>query len=160
ADVLDGDDRLVGEGGDKFHLPDCKWTRRSPCDADGANGIAVSKERHRHSRTVVAQFVSFKQTVLWIRQHVRNVDQPAFEYGSSSGTSSIQRNRMLFEIPLEFLRGTVVGRDTVQLAIAQENRGFLRFTESRRGLDERVEHRPQVELGAADDLEDLAGRSL
>src|SRR5262249_41311395 len=60
----------------------------------------------------------------------------------------------------EFRRKAKAGGKLQDTVLRLRNRRLVRFAQPRSGLDERIEHRPQVERGATDDLEHVGSGCL
>src|ERR1700737_2487820 len=67
---------------------------------------------------------------------------------------------MLCDPLLKFTREAMASSDTEELAITQVDEGIICLAKPRGRLDERIEHSPEIEGRATDDLEHVGGGSL
>jgi hypothetical protein len=64
--VLNGDHRLVGEGGDQFYLLFVKWTHLNAGERKDANCRSVTQERHSKDRPEPECLLVFNRLVFGI----------------------------------------------------------------------------------------------
>ena len=67
---------------------------------------------------------------------------------------------MLLRILLQLRRHSVARREPIDVAITKEDDRLFRLAKPRRRLGKSIQHRLEVELGAADDLEHISRRCL
>src|SRR5262249_50058417 len=98
--------------------------------------------------------------VIRIGQHIGNVDDPAFEQGTSGSRSRVGLDRQAPDIVHE------LGGEAVRLGAKEHAadlpgyRAPLRLTKSGSRFDQRLQHRLEVEGRAADDLEHIGSGGL
>ena len=91
ADVLDGDDGLVGEGLQQLDLRVRERPRLGPSDADRADRLAVPQHRGRQEAPEAHRPAGLREPVGGILEHVRDLhdragqDRPAGGRPSSAG---------------------------------------------------------------------------
>src|SRR6266511_4233956 len=87
ANVLDGDDRLRGEGLQQRYLLVCKGLYLSAADVDHPDCHPFPQQRRRKkssNTTRLANLPAVRKSICF-RQHVRNVDRPPLEHGLITG---------------------------------------------------------------------------
>src|SRR5262245_20513390 len=87
-DVLDGNDRLVGERLDKLDLPVRKGPDFGPPDRNHPRQCALPEHWDTESRSNSSQLVG-GDPVLGIRENVRDVDGPALDRGTPGSASTV-----------------------------------------------------------------------
>ena len=158
--VLDRDDRLVGEGADQLDLALAERLDPAAAKRDHADRLAFAQQRYAERRADVANRNRLGHRVVRVCGDIGNVEHLTFERGSTSHRSAIDGE---YPVPQG---GLVLGRKgdarhrPVDLAVAGGKMSVFGATEPRRGIDERVENRLQIECRAADDFQHVAGRGL
>jgi hypothetical protein len=115
--ILDGDHRLIREGGDQFDLLVGERLYICSPDENCPYDISLPQERGSERRSVAASLLVLKIGVLSIGQHIGNMHQPAFKRRSSNNTTSIHCDRMLFDVFLIFCREAIACGDTEEFAV-------------------------------------------
>ena len=88
------------------------------------------------------------------------MDDPAFEERASGERAAFDRYRHIFDL-LHVLGREAVGFRAVEHAVLlARNRALVGTAKPDGRFDQRVQHRPQVEGRAADNLERVGGRGL
>ena len=160
TDVLDRDDRLVGECREELHLPVGEGAHLIAPHGDHADRLTLAQHRHAEDRPEAADTLGLGPGVFGIRQHVRDVHRPALERRAPDERRATRRDRILLH-EFAVLSGRAVRRhEPVPVALEPEDESVLRLGQAGGVLDERVEHALEVEGGAADDLEDVTRRGL
>src|SRR5437764_585874 len=85
--VLDGDHRLVSEGGNQFNLPLGEWANRGACQSEHADDVALAYERDAQHGVVVAKSQGLTQLVVGICLGIENMYCRATERGAADYTS-------------------------------------------------------------------------
>ena len=78
ADILDGDAGLVRERGCQFDLLFRKRPHRKPHQHDDAYWISFAQDGHTHDRAKTDHPLHVQQGIVWISQHIRNLNRLAF----------------------------------------------------------------------------------
>jgi hypothetical protein len=115
--ILDCDNGLIGEGRHQLDLLVGKRLHNRSPDEDHPYDIALPQERGSERRSITANPLVLKVSILRIDQHVGNMNQSAFKRRSSNDTASIHRNRMLFDVFLIFGRKAITCGDTEEFAV-------------------------------------------
>ena len=160
ADVLDRDDRLLGEGLQQRDLLGGEWPRLAAPDADGADGGPLAEDRHAEDGSQRDR-LSQRVGVVRVEVGVLDVHEPAIENGTPRGRGAVDGHRI----------GTMEGGDPRLVHAAhrghpelpapgQEHRAEGGVTEPARVLDDGLEDRLLVGRGAGDHPQDLARRRL
>ena len=146
--VLDGDHRLVGEGGDELDLPVGERFDRRAAKEDDADGplLRASVERPRLCAGTVRLPDLFGTACTRDRPGRR-------EYGPCDVRASVRpasvprpsRNRIGGQKFDHLLREAVIGGELERRALRTHDRRHLRLAEPCRRLDQRIQHRLQVE---------------
>jgi hypothetical protein len=108
---------------------------------------------------VLSNLLGLEPGVFRIGQHIWNVDRLAFERVPDQRAAS-WRNRIILHQLLKLLGKTVAGDQVMNLTLTTEYECAISIAKARRRLDERVEHRLQIESRTADDLEHVGGGGL
>src|SRR5262249_27390435 len=137
-----------------------KWPHRSPRQREHADRSAFSQQWYTQHGTKRIQPHKISQHVFRIGERVWNMDNLGLQRRSPSERAAINRNRMLFEIFLEHRSMTMIGGESIDLAIAPEKKSVVRLAQTCYRLNKRVEHCLQIERRAAYDLEQIGGRGL
>src|SRR5205814_5632693 len=80
--VLDRYYCLVGECGDQFDLLGGEWINRIARQEQYADRRSLAQQRNAEYGAIVPAFLSFEPSEFRIGQNVRDVNNPAFQYGS------------------------------------------------------------------------------
>ncbi len=121
AHVLDGNHGLVGERGHKFDLLGRKWPRGCSCQGYDADAASVSEQWDAEHCAEAAESLRFMPGEFRIGQHVGNVHHSGPECDASGERLSARWNGMFFHVLFELGRKAVVGCQTVDFAVTQEN---------------------------------------
>src|SRR5262249_47639307 len=145
--VLDGDDRLVGEG---FHQRDLAFGEGSnlvPVDEDNAQQLINSEHRNREYGPDWISLEMRKKSVLGIGFGIENVDRAMLE-GSTSGSAVPSGSVWICFDESSKLGCHVVRRHyPQQLTVEAIDESALGFAQPDRVLGQRLEDRPEVERG-------------
>jgi hypothetical protein len=164
AHVFDGDHRLIGERRDEFDLALGIGPRHRLRHEDDAHDTALAQERDTQGGSVAADFLSLSPSVAWIGQHVGQMDHLRGSRSPSDDASLVHRYGYLPKVS----RYAVMGfgpvpepcRPPQELAIPQKQPCMVGIAQPRCRLDQRVEHRLQIEGRAADDPQHVGRRRL
>src|SRR5947207_1789751 len=96
--VLDRNHRLVGEGRDQFDLLLGKRPDGGSLQDDDADRSAFAEERDPKRRTHIE--LPVKYYVIWIGPNIWDMNDLAFEKGSSRHRASTQGDRISFHVSL------------------------------------------------------------
>ena len=100
------------------------------------------------------------QSVFWIGQHVVYLNSLAVQQDTAGHAPAPRRKRHRLHIVFKFSRmAKASGRVKSRISWAKDLRQ-LRLAQARCQLDQRLEHRLEVEGRATDDLEHVGGRGL
>src|SRR5260370_25326639 len=97
--VLDGDDRLIGEGRYQLDLLVCEWPYLGARQGQNADRDALAQHRNTKNSTISVES-SRLEGVFWINLYVVNMNRSPFEQRASGGRSSFQ----LYRTPSALLR--------------------------------------------------------
>ena len=90
ADVLDGDDGLVGEGRHQVDLLLGEGPDVAPPHDQGPDGFALAEERHgQHGAIAEGGLLNRRRGVLGVLPHVVDVNDPALEDGPAGRGASV-----------------------------------------------------------------------
>src|SRR6516164_11818638 len=106
ARVLDGDHRLVGEGGNELDLLLCKRFHPLARHCDDANGRSLSQQRNAEYRAKAVHFHAPVEPIFRIRQDIGDLNGLAFHHRSSGNGPASQLNRMTIHELYEIARVT------------------------------------------------------
>ncbi len=158
--VLDRDHGLVCEGPDKLDLLIRKRPHCCPGQRDDANRLSLSQKRHPEHGAKRVKANKLSHGVFRIGLSIRNMDYLAFEHGTSCQRSPTDRNRMLLEVLFELGGVAGISHEMAGRAVAPEEQCVIRLAQTRRRLNEGVEHGLQIEGRAADHLQHVGGGGL
>ncbi len=158
--VLDGNHRLVGEGGDQFDLLVGERPHLGACQCQNADRNAFAHHRNPEDGAITAQLLCLCPSVLRVGQNIGDVDGCAFEHGSSYDRAAGQLDGMIFHIFVEGRRVVVQSSVLIARALLTGDRPHIRLAQAGCRFDERIEDCPQIEGRAADDLEHVGGGGL
>src|SRR5262249_19931582 len=158
--VLDRDHRLVGEGGGQLDLLVGEWPHLGALQGDSAHRDPLAEHRHSQCRPKASELLRLGPGVVGIVQHVRNVDDPALQQRASGDRSALEPDGNVLDV-LHVFRGNAVPLRPIEHAtdLTGDCR-LIGFAQARGRLDERLQHRLEIERRAADDPEHVGGRSL
>ena len=168
ADVLDGDDGLIGEGPQELDVSGRERAHPSvdvaAADPDGSDGVPLPEHRDRQDVPIAHRSgePSRRQGDLGVVLDVRHVNDRPIEDRSGdhavpTGSQRIHAPEQVGSLGRDAL---VMGDDVDQVAIEPEDRREHATTQPHHALDDGVEDRLDVGGRARDDPEDLAGRGL
>ena len=105
--VLNRDNGLVGECGDKLDLlvsewPDLRSVQRQNTDRD-----TLAQHRNSEYRAIAPEFLCLDEGVFGISFHVRDMDHPAFEQDSPHKRASVGLDAHIFNVIHEFAREAI-----------------------------------------------------
>ncbi len=158
--VLDGDDRLVGEGGHQLDLLVGEGPHLRPADHEDAADRALPEHGNGEDRPDLGAALAFGPAVLGIGHGVVDVDDASLEEGPARRRLPAGTVRVSLHDVDELGGLPVRDRHAIDVPFLAVDEPLVRAAEPHRALDEARQHRLEVEGRAADDLEDLAGRRL
>ena len=159
ADVLDGDDRLVGEDLQQGDLLVGEGLDFLTAHGERADGVPLSKHGHGDEGAVsnlLGRRPEVGKLVGLRGQDVVNVHRRAVDDGAPGGEGPLEDPRLGNAVD----DGPVVGRDPDDPFLQQLDRGVIRSAHQRRALCDGVQHRLEVRGRARDDSQDLGGGGL
>src|SRR5262249_25520703 len=140
ADVLDGDDSLIGEGLEQIDVAVGKGTRFGSLDDDRANGRAVAQHRHCEDASPVASARNLPP-IRWISENVFDLHAGPREDRPTRGLVGLWGPRVDLAKSLELLWPIIViGAQMHELAVELLHAPHLRATEAHRAGRDGVEH--------------------
>ena len=160
ADVLDGDHRLIGEGGGEFDLSRSERLDALPRQDNDADRLALAQQRNAESGVLAGERDRLAHGVFGIAGDVEDVHGAAVERRAAGDGTSIHGDRVPFK---EFEVGIGEADRSarpVHVAFAAQDECHLGVAQMRCGMDQRVKHRLQIEGRAADHLEHVCGGGL
>jgi len=163
AHVLDGDQRLVGEGLQERDLALAERPGFGAADRDGADGAAVAHHGHAEGRAESRRDRGLPSRMLRVRQDVGNVDDHAVTNrpGSGCGRGVGDAPRIDASESVELGRARAIRRLRLHpLALQARDEPDLGVAELDRALRDDGEDRLEIGGGAADHLEDITGGRL
>ena len=144
--VLDRNRRLVGEGLDQLDLLIAKWPHLGTRQRHDPDRGALAQQRNAEYGSIAAKCLSYLcPGVIRIGQHIGNVDDAAFEQGTSGSRSRVGLDRQAPDIVHE------LGGEAVRLGAKEHAadlpgyRGLVRLTKSGSRFDQRLQHRFEIE---------------
>ena len=157
--ILDGDDRLAGEGLEELDLPVGKEPRLLARHHDRTDGNAVLEHRHA-DHAAVGQDEAGPEGVVRVREGVRDLLDPAAQHRAAGGACPARRRGKLpFHGVDAFRLQPVVGDEMHELSVEAEDVAELRPAQTRRPLGDRVEDGLDVARGG-NDAQNLLRRRL
>ena len=158
ADVLDGDDRLGGEGLQELDLPVSERPYLGPPDADRPDGLGPAEQRNaeRCPETEGSRKETGLRVFVDLGLHIGNMDRPPLEYRTSHGRSTYQgerAHRMREDRPF-------VSDETEPVTVNLEDRGIQGVAQTGGAPQHCREHGLDVGRRAGDHAEDLGRRRL
>src|SRR5260370_28345498 len=92
--VLDGDDRLVGEGPEELYLLVREWCGGFPTHRDRSDGMSFPEHGHGEGASVVGHAREALKLVLRVLAYVGGVDDAAGPDGAMGGRTPAWRRRV------------------------------------------------------------------
>ena len=159
AHVLDRDRGLVGEGLHQGDLTVREWPNLVSENHDHPQELSSLEHGDpKHGPDGVHMYCPIG--VLGVGQDIMNVDRAPLEGGARRAGMASGSNGIPLDECSEFGGGVVRGHGSQKLTVeAEDERAFGR-AQPDRVLGQRLEDRLEIERGAADHLEQLAGRRL
>ncbi len=160
ADVLDGDDGLIGEGLQQLDLAVGEGPGRRSRHRDGADRLTLSDHRHRQHAPVARCPGQVLELVVAILQNVRVVtDHPTYDcpVGRPVGARLARKGPLDSRDP-GGVGQAVVRRQLDEVAVEARHRTPLGVAQPERANGDRVEDGLDVGGRARDDAQNLAGR--
>src|SRR5215469_4630344 len=156
--ILDCDYCLVGEVGDQLDLPFGEWPDFGSYERQDADRDTLAQ--HRHAECRARHFPQFDQSVFRICFHVADLDHSAFEQGSPADRTSVGLDRKIFDV-IDNLRRDAIKFGAVKDSIdLPRGYGHVGVTEFCSRLDERLQHRFEIERRATNALEHVGSGGL
>src|SRR5262249_38019515 len=159
--VLDGDHRLVSEGGGELNLPVGEWAHGLAAKNDNANRVSLSQQRHAKYSSKSALFLHFLKRIIRIGQHVGDLDWLTLEHCAAEHTPSSRLERYPSQNEFPVITRAAVSRNRLiiraLLTMHRHNIGLAQFCGR---LHQRVEDCLEIEGRTADDLEHVGGGGL
>src|SRR6266403_2122257 len=128
------------------------------CNTITDSGSFAQQRDAEHGANV--EFFPVDQRVIRISLNIGDVNYFPFKHGSPGDRTSTRRNRVSFHVFPVLGRIAIRGEMFEKLSHWARYGRHVRLAQSRRGFDQRVEHRLQIECRAADDLEHVSGGRL
>src|SRR5262249_45477810 len=91
--VLDRDRRLVGESRYQLDLLFGERSYLGTRQGQNADGDAVAQHRHAEYRAKAAQLLGFDPGIFRVGQNIGDMDNPAFQQGSSHDLATLRHDR-------------------------------------------------------------------
>ena len=158
--VLDRDDRLVGEGAHQLDLPLGERLDMVAGQAEGAGYLRAAQQRHADDAADLVGCGDFAPPVGWVCRYIRKMHDPTFQHRPSRHGIATRDQRPLPQNIRQFVADAVNRGIAKHVAVLDGNPAAVAVAQPRGGLQQRVEHRMQVEGRAADDLQHVARRGL
>src|SRR5260370_26363375 len=137
--VLDGDDRLIGEGRYQLDLLVCEWPRLGARQGQNADRDALAQHRNTKNSTISVES-SRLEGVFWINLYVGNMNRSAFEQSASGGLASFQLDRTASDVIHEFC-GKSVGLRTIEHpTLLPRNDGLVGITKPGGHVNDHLQH--------------------
>src|SRR5215475_8966173 len=161
AGILDGNHRLVREGGDEIDFLLREWIDRDAGQDEHADRSSLAQQWNAERGTMTAASLNFVPGKFRIGQDVRDVNRPAFERGSTGDRPAVDLTRRESRQVLPIFGSEAEESNELELVATEAGDArIIRSAEPCRRLDERVEHRLQIEGRTTDDLEHLGRGGL
>ena len=123
-------------------------------------GDAVAQHRNTEDGAKAAQSLCFRPGVFGVVLHVGDMNDFTFEQGAPGNLAAFRFHRHRSDIFEKLIREPVGLSEKELRALLPSDRGLVGLAQSGGRLDERLQHRLQVEGGAADHLEHVGGGGL
>ena len=137
-----------------------KASTRCACQYDHADRLVLAQQRHAERGALAGQGGRFTQRVFGIGHDIEDLNRAPLDHGAAGDGAAVDGQRVVLkeiDIGLGIADG---GSRAVLVAHTTHDEGHVGVAEQRRSVDERIEHRLQVEGRAADGLEHVADRGL
>src|SRR5262249_119688 len=157
--VVNGDDRLVGEGLYELNLLWGKGAHVAASAPDYTDDDFPSEHWHGKDGANPRRLLAHP-CIFGIVRHVMDVDDPALQYCPPRRRLAALRDRVLFCDLYELGRNAVNGRCAINLAVLSDDESLLGARELHGALDQTVQHFLQRERRAADGLQNLGSRGF
>ncbi len=158
--VFNSDNGLVGEGLNQFDLLLREWPYPVARKDENTHRHTLSKERDAKDRAVPSELLVFARAVFGVGEHIDNMDGLALQrHARCHGVASSLEGMRFCEL-FKFGWVSEVRRPAIEIAVALEDGRLVGLAEAGSRLDERIEHRLQVERRAADDFQHIGSRRL
>src|SRR5262249_29363193 len=122
--------------------------------------LSFTQQRDTEHRPRAADFRAFFELIFRIGEHIENLHRLTLRRGSPGDRATACRNRMSRHELVEFAGIAIARNLSVLFALCPIKRCHLSCAKASRRLDQRIEHRLQIEGRTADDLEHVCGGSL
>ena len=158
--ILDGDDGLVGEGGDEVDLLVRERADLRPPHEEQSNQLVLPQHRDGQHGSVAGGPLCLVQLKLRIGQDVDDMDSPKLESRSPDRRASPRADHVPPPVLAEFGTDPILRERLKHLTVESLKQPSLGPGQPRRVLDEGFQHGLEIERRAADHLEHFAGRRL
>ena len=112
---------------------------------DNADRFVLAQQRHAERSALTGQRDRFAHRVFGIGGDVGDLHRVAFERDAAGDRASVDRDRVLLE-EFDILVAEADGSaGAVHVAFAAQDERHLGIAQKRRGVDQRIQHRLQVE---------------
>ena len=156
--VLDGDNRLIGKGRHQIDLSCGKRSRIGSEDDNDTDRNTLSKQRDAEYRSEIYELRDIM--IFRISSKIGNVNHSAFQHGSSCDRLLSDTRWVSLNEVMQLRRMAVRSRERQHLAVHSVNGPMLGIAKSGCVLNQRIQHRLQIERRAANDFQNFAGRRL
>ena len=158
--VLDGDDGLIGEGGDNVDLFVGERADLRPPHEEQSDELVLSQHGDSEYGSIAGGLLRLMQLKLRIGQDVDDMDSPTLESGSPDRRASPRADHVPPPVLAEFRTDPILRERLEHLTVESLKQPSLGPGQPRRVLDEGFQHGLEIERRAADHLEHFAGRRL
>ena len=158
--VLDRDYGLVGEGGYQLDLLVGKGPDLGAGQHHHADRVALPQQWDPEGGAKAGRFLTFDKIEFPIGQNIVNLNGLTINQGSPSDRPPSPHKSSSLRKLDEFQRKAETRRKLQDAILRLRDRGLIRFAQARCQLDQRIEHRFEIESGAADDLEHVGSGGL
>src|SRR5215813_10229758 len=161
ADVLDGDYRLIGEGLQQRDLALRERSNLGTWNSDRTDRMAVTQHRHRQDASIRHHLGETQDTIVAIRQHIRDLNDGAAQDCASRSRVLAGRSRKHSLNGFQpFRRETMTGAKAEKVVIEPGHEGKLASTQPHGAFGDGIEHRLHVSRRSRDDAQNLRARCL
>src|SRR5262249_29848004 len=150
----------VGEGGHQLDLFVGEWPHRGTQKRDHSDWRTLSQERDAKHGPITRKLDGLAPGIFRVCQNIGDVNLLALKRSSARDRSAVKRNRILLLVFDEFARKSMTGSKMEEIATSLEDECKIGVAQPSRRLDQRVEHRLQIESRAADHLEHVGSGGL
>src|SRR5215472_10192602 len=130
------------------------------CKVNTPIGIPSRKRGNTQCCAETSNFCGFDEFILGISKHVGNLNGLTLEQGAASDRTSSDRNCADFLVFSILPLVPIAGGKLKDVAFRSEKVCHIRPAQPRRRLDERLQHRLQIERRTAHNLEHFGGGGL